>query len=243
MALKRKKKIAVSAKDDMAHQAYSDASSYGRDADFSQLEQDQQDCENEVETKEPNADSTVVDPVDSGFEDEFHADNRDSEGSLQAEIEDYKQKYLRALADVENVSKRKIKEISELRKYQGEHIFVDMLEIVDNFELALQHAEANPETLRDGVQLIYKMFTDVLSKWEVRAVSGIGEKFDPNKQSAISRVPTDQSEAGVVLNELKKAYFYKDKLIRVGEVVVAAAPTTEDQQARSSESAQVQPEE
>jgi molecular chaperone GrpE (heat shock protein) len=61
----------------------------------------------------------------------------------------------------------------------------------------------------------------LLEKWGVRLETAIGKQFNPSYQSALSIVPSPDSEPGTVVNELKKAAFYKDKLIRVGEVVVA----------------------
>lgn len=147
--------------------------------------------------------------------------------ALKAENADLKNKYLRALADFENFKKRTVKDRSDLLKYQGEKILLDMLEIVDNLEYALQYAdnnsgvESDPVKLKEGLVLIHKRFLETLSKWEVRPQSALGSEFDPAKCSAISRVPAPGVQAGIVLNELKKAYFYKDKLLRVGEVVVA----------------------
>lgn len=142
---------------------------------------------------------------------------------LAAEAEENKNRYLRALADLENYKRRALKERSDLIKYQGEKLVFDILEIVDNLELALQHSDANPEKLKEGVELIYKRFKEILNKWEIRDESGLGREFDPSRFSAISKVPSADVAPGTVINELKKAYFYKDKLLRVGEVVVSGA--------------------
>lgn len=143
---------------------------------------------------------------------------------LKKELEDYKDKYLRSLAEFENFKKRSIKERSELLKYQGERVFCDILEVADNLELAVQFSDSDSEKLRDGVRMIQKMLSDILSRWEVRAESGLGGDFDPNKHQAISKAITSEAKPGTITSELRKAYFYKDKLLRPGEVVVAAAP-------------------
>ncbi len=147
---------------------------------------------------------------------------------LRADSAENHNKYLRALADFENYKKRVLKERSEQLKYQGEKVFVDIIDIVDNLELALKHAEAEPGKLREGVEMIHQMFRSTLDKWEVRQKPGKGEKFDPNQHSAISRVPTADAEPGTIIDELKSAYFYKDRLLRPGEVVVAVAPEGAD---------------
>ncbi len=177
-------------------------------------------------TEEPSVE--VVEgrsPRDADFsqlEDEPTEQASAAGGDSQAR--EFKEKYLRALADFENFKKRTLKERSDLLKYQGEKVFLDMLEVVDNIDLALQHAEAEPEKLREGVELIHKMFVSTLDKWGVRASSALGKPFDPNEHAAISQIPDGEAEPGTVINELKKAYFYKDKLLRPSEVVVSVAP-------------------
>lgn len=145
----------------------------------------------------------------------------DEYGRLRKEAADAQDRYLRLLAEFDNYKKRTLKEQADLRKYQGERIFVDMLDVLDNLELALGHADADQDKLRAGIQLIHKLFIERLGKWEVRGDSGIGSMFDPVKHAAISKVPKGDAKAGTIVSELKKAYYYKDKLLRPGEVVVA----------------------
>lgn len=141
--------------------------------------------------------------------------------SLKAEVADYKDRYLRLMADFDNYKKRTLKEQSELLRYQGEKVIVDLLEVLDNFELALSHSSAEYEKLKAGLEMVHKLFIERLGKWEIKGESGMGLQFDPQKHSAISRVPGSDATPGTIVGELKRAYFYKDKVIRFGEVVVA----------------------
>jgi molecular chaperone GrpE len=140
---------------------------------------------------------------------------------LAAELSEYKDKYLRALADFQNLKERTVRERSELLKFQGEPVLLDIIPVLDNLELALQYADSDPQKILEGLKMIHKQFVDALERWGVKGVSGLGELFDPQRQNAISKVASADKEPGTVLQELKKAYFYKEKLIRVGEVVVA----------------------
>jgi molecular chaperone GrpE len=153
---------------------------------------------------------------------------------LQAEVQELQQKYLRSLADMDNLRKRSQKERSDLLKYQGEKILADIIDVLDNLELALQHKDAEIENLRTGVQMIHQQFKDVLDRWGVRAESAVGSQFDPNKQNAINKVPAPDAAPGSVVAELKKTYFYKDKLLRVGEVVVAEGSQPTEKNGESS---------
>lgn len=178
----------------------------------------------EVSAEDRDVDLSVLDCAD---EDNIRAEApSELVGELQAEVAETQQNYLRALADLENFKKRSIRERSEMLKYQGERVFIDIVEILDDLDLALDHskAEGNASEFLEGIELIQKKFLDVLTKWNVKGVSAVGEPFDPNMHNALSSVPSDEMAPGHVLKELKKAYFYKDKLIRQGEVVVSAAP-------------------
>ncbi len=140
--------------------------------------------------------------------------------ALSADVADNRGKYLRALADFENYKKRVLKERSDLLKYQGEKIFYDILEVVDNLDLALAHENTDPANLRAGLELIHKRFREILHRWDVRGASAVGKEFDPNIHNAISKIKVGDAKPGTIINELKLTYFYKDKLLRPGEVVV-----------------------
>jgi molecular chaperone GrpE len=140
----------------------------------------------------------------------------------EQELAEMKDRYLRLMADFENFKKRALKEQSELLKYQGERVVVDLLEVLDNLELALAHSAAEYDKLKQGLDMVHKMFVERLGRWDIRGESSVGQEFDPHKHAAISRVPGNSAKPGTIVGELKKPYFYKDKLIRVGEVVVAA---------------------
>lgn len=162
----------------------------------------------------------------------------DEISALKAEVADHKDRYLRALADLENYKKRALKERSELIKYQGERIIGDFLEVLDTLELAVAHGESDPAKVQEGIKLIHKMFVDTLGRWEVRADPAMGIEFDPVKHKAISRLVVADAKPGTVVGELKKTYFYKDKLLRPGEVVVSAPPSDEATAAGSEGSSQ-----
>lgn len=165
----------------------------------------------------------LFDDTDS---DESGSDSNEAE-TLKSLLRESEDKHLRLLAEFDNFRKNNAKQRQDLLKYEGERIFVELLEVVDNFELALNfdnNAQSNDidgSKFKEGISLIHKKMIDFLSKWGVKGESGVGKPFDPTIQNAISRVPLGDAEPNTVVAELKKAYFYKDKLIRVAEVVVA----------------------
>jgi molecular chaperone GrpE len=148
---------------------------------------------------------------------------------LRSDMADYKDKYLRALAELENYKKRAMKERSDLIKYQGDRILADLLQVVDNLELALQHSGSDPQKLRAGVELTHKLFVDTLGRWGIKSENGVGQQFDPNRFLAVSKIAVNDAVPGTIIQEMRKTYFYKDKLLRAGEVVVAAEAEVKDE--------------
>jgi molecular chaperone GrpE len=192
-----------------------------------------------AETDGASLDAASIDARDADFsrldENVELAALRASVESWKKEAEEQKDRYIRSVAELENYKKRSLKDRADLLKYQGDRIFTEILPILDNLELALQHSDSDASALKSGMQLIHKLFVDTLAKWEVRAESGLGKDFDPNRHSALSKVPTADKKPGTVINEFRKAYFYKDKLLRPGEVVVAAAVVSESPGSPSTE--------
>jgi len=139
----------------------------------------------------------------------------------RAESAANKDKYLRAVAELENFKKRTMKERSELIRYQGESIVVELLEVLDGFERAMAHSDSDPAAVIGGLRMIHKQFVDSLARFEIRSESSVGKQFDPHRQRAIGKEKRSGVAANEVIAELKKGYVYRDKLVRLGEVVVA----------------------
>mgnify|MGYP006278900687 CR=1 FL=1 len=112
---------------------------------------------------------------------------------MAQELAEAKDRHLRLMADFENFKKRALKEQSELLKYQGERLVVDLLEVLDNLELALTYSSADYEKLKAGLEMIHKIFVERLGRWEIRGEASIGGEFDPKKHAAISRMPGSRS--------------------------------------------------
>ena len=144
----------------------------------------------------------------------------DEVAKLRAEVLDLKDKYLRSLADFENFRKRSVKERADLLKYQGEPILVDILDVLDSFERALENPGSELEKFKEGVRLIHKQFVDALGKWDVRGDSAVGKDFDPMMYRAIGKAKVEGQKPNVIIGELRKTYLYKDKILRIGEVMV-----------------------
>lgn len=140
---------------------------------------------------------------------------------LERQLAEATDRHLRLLADFENYKKNVAKQRAELLKYQGQAIVAELLTVLDTFEYALAAAEGTEtSSFRDGVVMIQKNFLDVLERWGIKGESAIGKPFDPVVHSALSTIESSEFAPGFVALEYKKAFFYKDKLLRPAEVVV-----------------------
>lgn len=198
---------------------------------FGSAHDDESETEVEVANEEDNM--TAVAKSDDSIEE---LEGSEVVEALKAEVQENHEKYLRALADFENFKRHATKQRADLLKYQGEAIFLSLLDIVDNFERALDAKQSDAEQLRAGLEIIYNQLVELMSRHEVRGDSAVGQKFDPQMHEALSIAPTSEVEPGVVLDQLKKAYFYKDKLLRPAQVVVAAEPASKETEEQAEDS-------
>lgn len=138
----------------------------------------------------------------------------------------WKNEYLYLRAEFDNYKKHAIKERSDSLKYGSERVTRDLLEVVDNFERALQ-VNLTPETMQTfkvGVEMIAKEIKDVLAKHGIHEIPSEGQPFNPVHHEAISSEPTSSVPEGHVARVFKKPYKLHDKIIRMGQVVVATNP-------------------
>ncbi len=152
----------------------------------------------------------------------------------QDEAAKWKNEYLYLRAEFENYKKNTLKERSDLLKFGAERVLRDLLEVVDNFDRALAHhvTAENLNQFKTGVELTAKEFKDALAKNGVQEVPSQGQLFNPLFNEAISSEPTNTVAEGHVTQVFKKAYKLHDKIIRLGQVVVATTmkPSNQDNQ-------------
>ena len=135
----------------------------------------------------------------------------------------WKNEYLYLRAEFENYKKNAIKERSDLLRFGAERISRDVLEVMDNFERALE-IKISPETLQSfktGVELTAKELKEALAKHGIQEVLSLAQPFNPLYHEAISSEATATVPAGYVSRVFKKPYKLHDKIIRMGQVVVA----------------------
>ena len=144
--------------------------------------------------------------------------------ALQKELMDYKDKYLRLLADAENARKRLQKERQEIVRYATDSLLVDFLHPLDNFENALRFSQEMSDEVKNwafGFQMILSQFKDVLSQNGVTSMESLGKQFNPHDHEAVEMIETKEKPPGTIIEECVKGYKMGDRTIRAARVKVA----------------------
>ena len=136
----------------------------------------------------------------------------------EAETQEYISLSQRLQADFENFKKITDKQNKEIIKFANENIINEFLDFYEDFGRALE--VENDENLREGIELTYNKFKDILTKEGVEEIHAKGEKFDLNKHEALMVQKSDEVENGYVIEELMKGYMYKDKVLKYSKVIV-----------------------
>jgi molecular chaperone GrpE len=137
------------------------------------------------------------------------------------EEEELNTRYLRLAADFQNFRKRVEKEKSDIYAYANEKIVVELLDVIDNFERALDHSGDSSDSFSEGMNMIFKQFKGVLEKSGVEEMNPAGEPFDPNFHHAVLMESSSEHESGNITQVLQKGYMLNKKVIRPAMVKVA----------------------
>jgi molecular chaperone GrpE len=157
-----------------------------------------------------------------------HLPPKEDEASL-----DYKDKYLRMLAEVENTRKRLHKEKHETIRFAVENTILEILPAIDNFENALKFAQNSSLEVKNwvmGFQMILSQFKDVLYNHGIVAFHSEGNIYDPHLHEAMEIVETNDVPDGTILEEFAKGYKTEQRTIRPAKVKVAKKAILENSQ-------------
>ncbi len=164
-------------------------------------------------------------PVEDGEVPTEQTDEAARIAELEGEVADWKDRTLRAVAELENYRRRTRNDRDEAARLAAERLIAQLLPVVDNFARALDAAEVGQEqsSLRSGIELIHRQLLEVLEHSGVEKIAALGSQFDPNLHEAILQVPAaDGQAAGVVVEEIRAGYRVHDRVIRPSLVKVTA---------------------
>jgi len=140
--------------------------------------------------------------------------------AVEQDLREFRDRYLRTLADFENFRKRSEREKQDYFKYAMAGVIKDLLPVLDNFDRALEHAEEGDDFHR-GVSLIYKQLFDVLRRHGLKIIEESNVRFDPNIHEAVVTEEDPSVPSHTVTAVLQKGYFLHDRLLRPAMVKVA----------------------
>lgn len=137
-------------------------------------------------------------------------------------------KYLRAVAELENYRKRAAREKTDIIKYGKEDIIKDILPFMDSLDRALKHDTGDIQAFKDGIALIQEQLLCCLKKHGVEMINAAGSTFDPNFHEALMQMESDQHEDNKVISEMEKGYLLNGRLLRPSRVCVCKKTNKEN---------------
>jgi molecular chaperone GrpE len=145
-----------------------------------------------------------------------------------AKADEHWDRLLRTTADLENYRKRAAREKQEAIRYANESLLEKLMPVLDNFDMALSAAENNQtgaaQSLQQGIQMIFQQFRTALQNAGLEEIDALGKAFDPHLHEAIAQQESADSPEGQVLQQVRKGYKLRDRLLRPASVVVAKKP-------------------
>ena len=149
--------------------------------------------------------------------------------ALRAERDEIRDRFMRALADAENIRKRGERDRREAEQYGGSKLARDMLPVYDNLKRALDAATEEQreaaKALIEGVELTMKELVSILSRHGVTTVvPAIGDAFDPQVHQAMFEAPVPGTKAGDIIQVMTEGFMLHDRLLRPAQVGVSSTP-------------------
>ncbi|MFP4275657.1 MAG: nucleotide exchange factor GrpE [Paracoccaceae bacterium] len=147
--------------------------------------------------------------------------------ALRAERDELRDRFMRALADAENMRKRSEKDRREAERYGSSRLARDLLPVYDNLQRAIVAAGDEKETasaaLVEGVELTLRELLNVFKKHGIEPVSPqVGDKFDPNHHQAMFEAPVPGTKAGEIIQVSAEGFMLHDRLLRPAQVGVSS---------------------
>jgi molecular chaperone GrpE len=146
-----------------------------------------------------------------------------------AKADEHWDRLLRTAAEMENLRKRAARDRQEAVKYANESLLARLIPALDNFDMALaaaNHIEgASLESLKTGIAMIHQQFKSALVEAGLEEIDATDQPFNPNFHEAVSQRETTEAPEGQVVQQLRKGYKLRDRLLRPATVIVARKPS------------------
>jgi len=148
-------------------------------------------------------------------------------------------KYVRAVAELDNYRKRAIREKADAIRYGNENLLRDILPLVDGMDRALEHScnSEDFDAFKEGLKMLHGQLLGCLQKNGVEMIDTAGKEFDPNVHEAMMQVESADHEDSKVIDEFERGYLLNGRLLRPAKVSVCKRPSTGDNQGNNCEEA------
>jgi molecular chaperone GrpE len=170
----------------------------------------------------PATAQTGAAPVPSPLEEQLASARKEAVASQD--------RYLRAVADLENFRKRTIREKDELRQFAATKVMEDLVPILDNLSLGLAAArqQTDVKPIVEGVSLVLEQLKNALARHGLKELNPAGEAFDPNFHDCIAHQPSADVGAEKVMQVVRLGYTLNGRLVRPASVIVSSGPAVAD---------------
>jgi molecular chaperone GrpE len=195
-------------------------------------------ADDEPADDEPEADADAEETdLDEMNPDEKIAELTEKVEALEEERDELNDRVLRKAAEFENYRRRMDREKKRRHQAGMLEVIEPVLEVLDDFERSIdaaeelqdtQDAEKAYESLKGGVEMVFRKFRDTLENLGVEPIEAEGEPFDEELHEAMMRQPSEEAEPGTVLQEIRKGYRMGDRVVRHSRVVVASEPEDDE---------------
>jgi molecular chaperone GrpE len=181
----------------------------------------------EADGPEPMPGGRAAQGVESAAEGPLSDDQVQQLKTQAARADEYWNQLLRTAADLDNYKKRAGREKQEAIRYANESLLQKLIPVLDNFAMAqsaVSATEGTSDSVQQGVSMIQQQLKQVLSEAGLEEIIAAGQPFDPNCHEAVSQQESTDVPEGHVLQQLRKGYKLRDRLLRPATVIVAKAP-------------------
>ena len=189
----------------------------------------EEELENEevVEESSEEASEELNEAADKVVEDEPAKPELSAEDQLTLERDVFHDKWMRAVAETDNVRKRSRKEVNDARRFAQAETLRSFLDVYDNFERALQSMPATDDEnkaggLREGVELIFQKFQGALKDRGAILIDVVDCEFDPNVHEAVGQLPREGVEPGMVIEVAQQGFKLGEMVLRPARVIVSS---------------------
>ena len=144
--------------------------------------------------------------------------------ALKDEAAAQKDKYMRLLAEFDNMRKRQERERGDIIKYAHEEVIIECLKIYDDLERSLnafKTKEGADPNLVKGLEMVFNNLRDLMAKYDVKPIESVGKIFDPHVHEPLLQVETTDGPDGQIVEELQKGYTLAGRVVRTAKVKVA----------------------